>query len=178
MVDPFPREIIQPALSIVQVPERDPVDDIGVLAEQPEELAVLIRLSAQHLRRAMLAIWIEPRQLVAMLAAVRPPAPARDYVDVQLGNDDFEPEFTHRDERFLDIGKRDAINLVVPLQADCVDRGFAFEFSFVNILPPGDGFWTGQSPDFLFASMTGAGAIRALEKNAIPERFVAGTDST
>lgn len=65
-----PGKLIQPALPVVQVPERDARDDIGVLAKQAEELPVLFGLPLQDVRgrrRHTGSVSITPR------GACRPP---------------------------------------------------------------------------------------------------------
>src|SRR5687767_6407283 len=46
-----PGESVQPALAVVQIPERDAHNDIGILAKQPKELCILIGLSLQNFWR-------------------------------------------------------------------------------------------------------------------------------
>jgi hypothetical protein len=40
VVHPFPGKVVEPTLAVVQVPEGHPRNDIGVLAEEAEELCV------------------------------------------------------------------------------------------------------------------------------------------
>lgn len=63
-------------MAVVQVPERDPSDDIRVLAEQAEKLPVLLRLPLQHLRWTAVSVRIHLGELLAVLATIRPPAGA------------------------------------------------------------------------------------------------------
>ena len=41
----FPGEVVEPALAVVEVPEGDAGDDVGVFAEETKDLRVLVGLA-------------------------------------------------------------------------------------------------------------------------------------
>lgn len=133
VVDAVPGEVVEPALAVVEVPEGDAGDDVGVFDEDFEEAGVLFGLGFEDIGRAGIAIGIEFGQFFAVFAAVGPPAGARDDIDIELGNDDFEFEFAHGLEGGFDLGEGDAIDLVVALEADGVDGGVAGEERFKEL---------------------------------------------
>ena len=124
VVHALPRKIVQPALAVVQVPERHAVDDVIILAEESEQLGVLLGLAGEDLGRAAIDVGIDLRHLRAVLVAVGPPAAARDDVDVEFADHDLHTDTTQGDQGLLQRLIGNAINLVVPLEADGMDRRF------------------------------------------------------
>src|SRR5688572_2187803 len=115
MVYARPGEGVEPALSVVQVPEGYARDDVGIFTKQTKELRVLVGLSLQDFRRATLAIGIELCQFGTVFSAIRPPPAARHDVNVQLRHDDLHTEFAHGREGGFDVRQRNAIDFIVAL---------------------------------------------------------------
>ncbi len=124
MVDAPPREAVQPALPIVEVPESDACYDVRVSAENAEELRVLVGLPLLNLRWATVAIGIETQEFLAVLSAFSPPFAARDNVNVQFRDNHLDPELAHCDKSVFDLLERHAIDLVVALEANGVNGDF------------------------------------------------------
>ncbi len=102
MVHALPREIVQPALPVMQVPERDAGDDVIILPEESEELGVLLGLAGEDLGRAGVGVRIDLRHLGAVLVIVSPPATTRDDVDIELADHDLHADATQGHRRRLD----------------------------------------------------------------------------
>src|SRR5688572_18700007 len=122
MVLPPPRERVQPALAVMQIPERHAVNDVRVLVKQPEQLREFRSLLLENLRRTAIAIRVQLREFIPVLAAVCPPTPARNHIDVQFRHHHFDTQFTHRHERGLEVRQRQPAQFVMPLQSNGVNR--------------------------------------------------------
>ena len=92
VVHALPRKIVQPALAVVQIPERDAVDDVVILAEKPKELRILLGLTGEDLGRAAIDVGIDLRHLGAVAVIIGPPAATRDDVDIEFADHDLHSD--------------------------------------------------------------------------------------
>ena len=109
----------------MQVPERHAVDDVVILPEESEQLGVLLGLAGEDLGRAAIDVGIDLRHLGAVLIAVGPPAATRDDVDVEFADHDLHTDTTQGDQGLLQCLIGNAVDLVVPLETDGMDRRLA-----------------------------------------------------
>ena len=117
----MPGEVVEPALAVVEVPEGDAEDLVGVFVEDPEDAGVLLGLALEDLGWAAVFVGIHFGERLAFGAVVGPPAGAGDDIDVELGNDDLHAELFHSSEGVFESFKGNRIEFVMALQTDGVD---------------------------------------------------------
>lgn len=117
VVDSLPRKMIQPTAPIVQVPESDARDCIGMLAEYAEELAVLFGLPLQHVWRTAIGVRIKSCQFRAMRAAVGPPSGSGDRVQIEFRHHNLQPKAVNGGNGLLEVLVRHGIQFVMSLNA-------------------------------------------------------------
>lgn len=121
MVYAVPGEVVEPALAVVEVPEGDAEDLVGVFVEDLENAGVLLGLALEDFGRAAVFVGIYFGEGFAFGAVVGPPAGAGNDVDIEFGDDDFHAEFFHFGEGVFEGFVGDGIEFVMALEADGVD---------------------------------------------------------
>lgn len=119
----FPGEVVEPALSVVEVPEGDALDGVGVSGVELEELGVLLGLGFEDFGWAGVFVGVEVFEFVAVGAVVLIPFAAFDDVDIDLGDDDFEAVAFDFGNGVVEGFEGDVIELVVSLETDGIEGG-------------------------------------------------------
>lgn len=126
VIDTSPGEVVEPALAVVEVPEGDAFDDVGMPSEESEQPGILLGLAIEKIWREPLAVGVQARQFLAVAAAVCPPAGAGDHIDVEFGEDGFEAEGAEGVEGAFELFEGDLVDFVMALEADGVDGDVLF----------------------------------------------------
>ena len=86
----LPRECVEPASAVVEVPEGDPRNRVGPDVKHLEQIGVLPGLPFQKVDWATAGERIRRGDLLAILTPICPPDPSGDYAQVQLRDDHFQ----------------------------------------------------------------------------------------
>lgn len=180
VVDAVPGKIIEPALAVVEVPEADADDGVAVFVEDGEEFCVLVGLTLEDFGRAAAGVGILFGEFGAFGAVVGPPAGARDDVDVEFGDNDFDVEAFHLGEGFFDGLEGNGIEFVMALEADGVNGNAlgAERFDEANgLLEFGAGFVVVIVVDEEGVWIGGVGELESFDDEIFAAEFAPGGGS-